>query len=403
MDQAILDLGHSQYMRAIGADDVERDDDGFIVLRPSADHVDQTVETLTTSIDSLEERLQALRTSRAAMESYQKTDAYREDKKKSGKKKGKKKKERATLLNMVFNNADQVAAAEEEEAAEQEEKSADSSKRKGGKKKPADTTLETTYGKRFSTVVSMLYDSIQDFDQIAAEIREELDSTQGRTKGMYRSSQMSNLIAATSKKFDATKELGSIAKVISDLEYKEKKDKKTEEGSDTSKAISNLAAKYLRGSYDPDEKKGGKKKKETGKERKKGNFSRSAKAMGYDPDDDDDDISSDSKRKVKDQELAKEFAKALEGRSDAFTFTPYEKHLDIEGTYSFVIVCDPLDPEHTWEFMAVDEKGNAIENFHKEYKDLMPKKKATRMRFDIGKRKATDANSSKTYKLLFTK
>ena len=35
--------------------------------------------------------------------------------------------------------------------------------------------------------------------------------------------------------------------------------------------------------------------------------------------------------KVKDQELAKEFAKALEGRSDAFTFTPYEKHLDIEG------------------------------------------------------------------------
>ena len=47
-------------MRAIGADDVERDDDGFIVLRPSADHVDQKVETLTTSIDSLEERLQAL-------------------------------------------------------------------------------------------------------------------------------------------------------------------------------------------------------------------------------------------------------------------------------------------------------------------------------------------------------
>ena len=56
-------------------------------------------------------------------------------------------------------------------------------------------------------------------------------------------------------------------------------------------------------------------------ERKKGNFSRSAKAMGYDPDDDDDDISSDSKRKVKDQELAKEFAKALEGPSMSRCFS----------------------------------------------------------------------------------
>lgn len=401
MDKAILDLGHSQYMRAVGADDAERDSDGFILLRPSAEHVDQRVESLTTNIDSLEERLQALRKSKAAMEDYQKTDAYKRDKKKKGKGKGKKKKERETLLNMVFNNADQVAAAEEEES-EKEEKASGETKKRSGKKKVSDTTLDTTYGKRFSTVVSMLYDSIQDFEQIAAEIREELDSAQGRSKGMYRSSQMSNLIAATSKKFDATKELGSIAKTISDLEYKEKKDKKAEEGSDTNRAISNLAAKYLRGSYESDEDRKGKKKRE--KEKAKGNFAKSAKNMGYDPDDDEDaEIKRDPEKKARDQALAKEFAKALEKRSDDFGFTPYERHLDIEGTYTFVITCDPLDPEHTWEFMALDKKGREIEGFAKEYKELMPKKKATRMRFDVAKRKAVDLNSSKTYKLLFTK
>lgn len=403
MDKTILDLGRAQYMRAVGADDVERDSEGFILLRPSADHVDQQVESLTTNIDSLEEKLQALRKSKAAMEDYQKTDAYKKDKKKKLKGKGKRKKERETLLNMVFNNADQVAAAEEREEAEKEDKSSGDSKKKSGRKKPADTTLSTTYGKRFSTVVSMLYDSIQDFEQIAAEIREELDSAQGRSKGMYRSSQMGNLIAATSKKFDATKELGSIAKTISDLEYKEKKDKKAEEGSDTSKAISNLAAKYLRGSFESEEERKGKKKRD--KDKGKGNFAKTAKSMGYDPDDDDEDDGPkrDPDKKARDQALAKEFAKALEKRADDFQFTPYEKHLDIEGTYTFVVVCDPLDPEHTWDFKALDKKGREIEGFAKQYKDLMPKKKATKMRFDVAKRKAVDLNSSRTYKLLFTK
>lgn len=395
MDTAILELGRSQYRSAMGLDDVERDKDGFILLRPTADHVDEKVESLTTSIDNLEEKLQALRKSKSQLEEYQKTDEYKADKKKSKGKK--KKKQRETLLNMVFNNADEVAAAAEEDEAEKDPK------KKPAKKKVSDTTLETTYGKRFSTVVSMLYDSIQDFDQIAAEIREELDSTQGRTKGMYRSSQMSNLISATSKKFDAVRELGGIAKTISDLEYKEKKDKKVEEGSDTSKAISSLAAKYLRGGYDPDSdsKKSGKKKD---KEKAKGNFAKSAKAMGYDPDDDDDedDTPKKARRNEHDIALAKEFAKALEGRTDEISFTPYERHLDIEGKYSFVITCDPLDPEHTWNFMAVDKNGHEIEGFKKDYKELMPKRKDVRLRFDITKKKAVDLNSSKSYKLLFT-
>lgn len=395
MDTAILELGRSQYRSAMGLDDVERDKDGFILLRPTADHVDEKVESLTTSIDTLEEKLQALRKSKTQLEEYQQTDAYKADKKKNKGKK--KKKQRETLLNMVFNNADEVAAAAEEDEAEKDPK------RKPTKKKVSDTTLETTYGKRFSTVVSMLYDSIQDFEQIATEIREELDSTQGRTKGMYRSSQMSNLISATSKKFDAVRELGGIAKTISDLEYKEKKDKKTEEGSDTSKAISSLAAKYLRGGYDPDSdgKKSGKKKD---KEKAKGNFAKSAKAMGYDPDDDDDEDDTPKKtnRNEHDIALAKEFAKALEGRTNEISFTPYERHLDIEGKYSFVITCDPLDPEHTWNFMAVDKNGHEIEGFKKDYKELMPKRKDVRLRFDITKKKAVDLNSSKSYKLLFT-
>ncbi|MCM1230065.1 MAG: hypothetical protein NC489_08030 [Ruminococcus flavefaciens] len=398
MDSTILDLGHSQYLSAIGMDEVERDSDGFVILRPTADRVDQKLESLTTNIDTLEEKLQALRKSKATTEAYRETEAYKADKKKNKNKK--KKKERETLLNMVFNNADQVAAAEA--ADEDDDNVRDSKKKGGGRKKVADTTLDTTYGKRFSTVVSMLYDSIQDFDKIAAEIREELDSAQGRTKGMYRSSQMGNLISATSKKFDAVRELGSIAKTVSDLEYKEKKDKKAEEGTDTTRAISSLAAKYLKGSYESDSgKKGGKKKD---KEKAKGNFSKTAKSMGYDPDEDEDaEIKKNPQKKEHDQALAKEFAKALESRSDEFSFTAYEKHLDIEGTYSFVVTCDPLDPEHTWDFMAIDKKGREIEGFRKDYKDLMPRKKNARMRFDIAKKKAVDLNSSKTYKLLFIK
>lgn len=393
MDKAILDLGHSQYMSMIGMDDAERDDEGFILLRPSAARVDERVESLTTNIDSLEAKLQALRQSKKAMEDYKKTDAYKEDKKKNKGKK--KKKERENLLNMVFNNADQVNESDDDD------ESVHDPKKKGSRKKVSDTTLDTTYGKRFSTVVSMLYDSIQDFDKIATEIRGELDSTQGRAKGMYRSSQMSNLIAATSKKFDAVKELGTIAKTVSDLEYKKAKDKKAEEGTDSSKAISNLAAKYLRGGFDSTSD-GKKNKKKAAKEKAKGNFSKTAKSMGYDPDDDEDaEIKRDPQKKSRDQALAKEFAKALEGRAGDFNFTAYERHLDMEGKYTLVIACDPLDPEHTWDFMAIDKKGHVIDEFKKEYKDLMPRKKATRMRFDVAKKKAVDLNSSKTYKLVF--
>ena len=396
MDKDMLDVGHAQYLQALGYDDVERDADGFIILRPTADTVDERVETLTTNIDTLEEKLKALRKSKSEAVAYQKTDEYKADKKKSKGKK--KKKERERLINMVFNNADQQNAeleAEEEEKA----KTAEKEGKKPSKKKSADTTLDTTFGKRFSPVVSMLYDSIQDFDQIAEEIRTELDSTQGRTKGMYRSSQMSNLLSAKKNKFDAIKYLGDLSKSISDLEMKKEKEKKAEEGSDNTKALSNLAAKYLRGSYDADTEK----KKKKGKSDKRSSFEKTAKSMGYDPDDDDEPKrKKDLGRDEKDQALAKEFAKALEGRSDEFSFTPYEKHLDMEGKYTFVVVCDPLDPEHTWDFMAIDPKsGKELNGFRKEYKDLMPRKKSCRMRFDINKKKATDMNSSRTYKMIF--
>lgn len=397
MDQAVYDLGRDQYRRMVGYDDMPRDKDGFVVLKPTADRVDRKVESLTTNIDDLEAKLKAFREEKQAAEKYKKTPEYKESKKKSkGNKKAKK--ARTTLLEMVFNNAD--AVMETDDDGENEEGYRDT-KKKGAKK--TGNTLDTTYGKRFSPVVSMLHDTITDFDKIAAEIEEELQSSRGQTRNMYRSNQISNLISAKNSKLSAVKELGSIAKTVSDLEYKKDKDKKAEEGADTAKAISSLGAKYLRGAFDMDDNKGGKSKKGKNKEKTEGNFKRSARSL----DDDDDDMSvkrgGDSKGTPDDVELAKEFAKALTGRSDKMSFTPHERFIAMEGKYSFIVTVDPTDPENTWQFVAVDPKsGKKIDGFKKDYKELMPRKKDCRMRFDIAKKKCTDLNSSRTYKLVFT-
>lgn len=400
MDKMVYDLAREQYRDAVGISDMNRDADGFLVLRPTARHVDKRVESLTTNIDSLEEKLRQFREEKAKAVKYQKSEEYRESKKKDKDKKGKK--ARATLLEMVFNNAD--AINEEAEGDEDNENYRDN-KKKGPKK----TTLDTTYGKRFAPVVSMLYDTISDFDRIAREIDEELKSSRGQTRGMYRSSQIGNYITAKNSRLSAVKELGSIAKTVSDLEYKRDKDKKAAEGSDTTKAISSLGAKFLRGSFD-DSSSGGKKsggKKDKGKDKKKssGNFSKSAKKMGYDPEDDDDDDDSVSRPKntASDRDLAEELAKTVLNRKGDFSFTPHERFLAVEGKYTFVVSVDPLDPEHTWKFIAVDPKsGKELKGFKDDYKELYPKRKNVRPRFDIAKKKMTDLNTSKNYRLVFT-
>ena len=68
-------------------------------------------------------------------------------------------------------------------------------------------------------------DDIFEFDKIAADIEADLNSSRNNAKTMYRSSQIGNMISAKNSKLSAVKELGSIAKVISDLEYKKEKDK----------------------------------------------------------------------------------------------------------------------------------------------------------------------------------
>lgn len=395
MDKAVYDLGRSQYRMAVGLDDMDRDKDGFIVLRPTANHIDKKVATLTTDIDTLEEKLKAFRAEREKAVKYQKTEEYKESKKKGKDKKSKK--ERATLLDMMFNNADAQLA--EEEANEEEEGYRENKKRSTKK-----TTLDTTFGKRFSPVVSMLYDSIRDFDNIAKEIDEELKSTRGQTKGMYRASQIGNLLTAKDKKLSAVKELGSIAKQVSDLEFRKDQARKAEEG-DTTKLVSAIGAKYLSGDFDFA---GGKKKgkKDKDKDKGKGNFAKSSKKMGFDVDDDDDDdsVKKPKKNDVDDSnELAKELAREVLGRKDEFSFTAHEKALGIEGKYTFVVAVDPIDPDNTWRFIAVDPKtGKELKGFKDKYKDLYPKKKNLRLRFDVTKKKCTDLNTAKSYKLVFT-
>ena len=384
-----LELGKSQYQYALGLADMKREEDGFIHLHPTAKRADEQASSLTTSISSLEAKLEQFRKEKAKVDKFRESDEYKESKKKEKNKKFKKQKQ--NLLDMVFNNADHIA--EEEEENEDEENYKDSRKKRT-KSEKKDTTLDTTYGKRFSPVVSMLHDTIHEFDKIASGIQDELDSPQLRGKSMYRSSQISNLISAKNSKLSAVKELAAVATTISNLEYKKDKDRKAEEGSDTSKAISMLGAKYLRGGFETkDERKAKKDKK-----RKK-----------YD--DDDDDIGtikkstasrrdlSDDEMDKNDRELAAQLAKAL-GKHDDIKFTAAERFIDREGTFNVMIAVDP-DDKDDWKFVAVDPKTKKIiPNFKDDYPGLLPKKKNARIQFDFNRLRGYDKESGRTYHLL---
>ena len=81
MDNAIYQLGRSQWLSSVGYDDLEKDEDGFVVLKPSAQRVDSQVASLTTNISDLESKLKKFRAEKAAAEKYQKTPEYKESKK----------------------------------------------------------------------------------------------------------------------------------------------------------------------------------------------------------------------------------------------------------------------------------------------------------------------------------
>ena len=113
IDNAILEMGRERYREASGLKDMDRDSDGFIILKPTASHTDKKKAELSADISSLEAKLQRYKEEKQKVIQYQKTDDYRSSKKEQSKKKMKKKKE--SLLNMVFNNADHMFDDDDEE------------------------------------------------------------------------------------------------------------------------------------------------------------------------------------------------------------------------------------------------------------------------------------------------
>lgn len=384
-----IEVGKANYLSAMGVDEMKRDKDGFIHLTPTAKRADEQAVSLTTSISSLEEKLNKYRAEKAKVDKFKESDEYKESKKKQKGKKQKKKKQ--ALLDMVFNNADHLAEEEDEEVETDEENYKDSKKKKKAQKK--ETTLDTTYGKRFSPVVSMLHDTINEFDKIAEDIQAELDSPQLRSKSMYRSNQIGNLISAKNSKLSAVKELASVATTISNLEYKKDKDRKAEEGSDTSKAISMLGAKYLRGGFETQEERKSKKKKKKSWDDEDDDVGTIKKASSKKSNDDDDD------QDESDRELASQLAKAL-GKHPDIKFTAAERFVKLEGTWNCVVIADSDDPKSDWRFAAIDPStGKIIKDFKEKYPGLLPKKKNARMQFDVNRNKAYDKTSGRTYKL----
>ena len=398
MDQAKLEASIAKYNFMTGLDDYPRDENGFMHLRWSAEKTDSRLDSLTTDISSLEAKLKKFKEEKAEKEKYKKSDDYKESKKSLSKKKAKKKKE--SLLAMVFNDADAVKAEREADEEEDGGKLVDKPKKKGSKKlSESKTTLDTTYGTRYSPMVEMYYDMINEFDAISKDIEAELETMKGpRHQTRYKSDQMGNLLSAKKSKADMIKEVVNIANKVSDLGYKKEKDKKDAEVGDVSREVSNIGAKFLRGSFDIFDMGDSKKKKK----KKDTDEKKSSKKKDYD--DDDDDFGSIKKLKdvdsADDKELAVAFTKALEKNKDKINFTPAERYVNIDGKYSVVIIADPLELEKDWRFAAIGKNGKEIKDFKKDYPGLLPRKNGTRMKFDLNRMKVTDLNSGRTYKLV---
>lgn len=392
VDPAIIEMSKAKYLHTIGYVDMKKDKHGFIKLIPTAEHVDKQEETLTTSISALESKLKKFKEEKEKVEKLKDTDHYKESKK--GKKKKKQKKEKQNLLEMLFNNADEQSKGDDESSDDDD--GYKDPKTPSEKKDKRANSLDTTYGKRFSPVVALLHDSIVEFDSIAVDIQEDLNS-RASAKTVYRSSQIANLISAKNSKLSAVKELATVARIVSDLEYKKSKDDKAVGGNEN-KAISALGAKYLRGFDAFSDLPSKKKDKKKDKDSLFGGSSKSKKAD--DDDDDDEDEEFRIERQKDERELAQEFAKTLTSKRGSITLTPHERYISMEGKYKFIVAANERDPENDWKFVAVDPKTDKeIKGFKDDYKDLMPKKKDCRMVFDLGKGKVTDKNTSRSYKL----
>lgn len=81
MNTDIFGASHESYLRAMGVNDMPRNADGYIILKPSADHVDRKAEKLTTDISSLEQKLKEYRKKKVEIDEYKDSDDYKESKK----------------------------------------------------------------------------------------------------------------------------------------------------------------------------------------------------------------------------------------------------------------------------------------------------------------------------------
>ena len=387
--------------------EMEYDKDGYMILRHISELPPASPKTdLVTDLTALEQRLDMYREKNEVKHNVTAETSKPAISSTSDNKKSKKmdKKARKKLLKSIFNNADKVA---EEAAAENDDE----------EEKPTKAdTLDTTYGLRYTPMVNMIHGIIGEYDELAESIKEDL-ANRPNMKTMYRSSQIANLISVKNSKLSAIKELTSIAKQITDLEYKKEKDSRAGEADDD-KAILALTTRFLRGSLDNDDVyvSDEKPKKKDKKNKNKKGFVKMSSS-----DDDDDDEKPIKKKDVRgyvstakiekmaedlqddddadDGELADALGKALMKHKSELEFTPYEKHINLEGKYSLAILADAEKPSSSWKFIAIDKEGKEIKGFKDKYPELVPKKSDCKMSFNVTKMRVVDKNTSITYKL----
>lgn len=374
----------------------------------NSDNVNDVKAKMTSSIDSIESVLMKYKDDKDAIDetyrSKQRKEYHTEPLFKPVDKK-QKKKERKALLENVFNNSPD----DDDEDSE--------------------NRLDTTYGKRFAPVVEYIFDTINEFDNIADSIQNELANNKANTKGMYYTSQIGNLISARNSKLSAIKELTNISKTISDIEYKREKDNKKDDEKDLTKNFIYMGAQYLRGALNNDRdddcknddngdsdvinsgssSHNRKDKKRKKKDKKVKNGKKKKKSKNHD-DDDDDTMSveyvNDKKSSTPSRNIS---SKSVSNSDDVFNaimskrnveLNPYEQFIEVEGTYKFVVVADAEKPDDDWTFVAVDPKTDKkIKGFKEKYKALYPDKKLCKMYFNLERMKAIDKATNKSYQL----
>jgi hypothetical protein len=374
-------------------DDFEdiRDNKGKLSLMPTSSFALSIKQKKDKEYDTLEKRLKRIADERKQSEDLLEKASKKEAASafKDQKKTGKKKKE--NIIKMMFNDRDEE---EKNKSDDDDDKTyVDKRRLKKGKKNrvvavkdTAGTTIESKLGQRFSPMLQQYLDIVEELDDIAEEIKQDLEVS--KAKNQYRASQVSNLISLKTNKMRAISDMTSMAKTISDLELKYSKEQKGKEDDESSsKRVTKFGVAVLQGVYDDEfEKIAGKKKKK--------------KKDRDDDDDDDTDFDDDEVREERKRASDKMALKLTQG-DYGFKFNKHQKNIDIEGKYSIAIVTDNEDdPEDDYKFIILDKHGERRKDWEKDRSELMPKKKDVKLKFYIDKLKAIDKFTGTSYKII---